>query len=68
MNEVDLRPLEIIEVFKECPYNEAELGYLLKMKLVKGYHKNRLTIINLPSLYKLIEFRNNLLISQIIQK
>jgi hypothetical protein len=61
-----LRPSEIVEEFKNVPFNISELGILLKLKLVKGYHKNQKTEICVKSVFDLIEYRNKLIETDIV--
>lgn len=60
-----LRPTEVVELMPELKtkfnWDIRELGYLVKLGLVKGTRGKNLTLINVPSLIELINYKNNLL-------
>jgi hypothetical protein len=54
-------PTEIISMIPNCPFTKEEIGQLLKMKLVKGFHKSRTTEIDLDSFKKVLDWRNTII-------
>lgn len=54
-------PTELIQMIKNCPFTKEEIGQLLKMNLVRGYHKSRKTEIELDSFNKVLQYRNSII-------
>lgn len=60
-----LRPTEVLELMPELTnkfnWTKNDLGYLVKLGLVKGTRGKNLTLINVPSLLELIDYKNKLI-------
>jgi hypothetical protein len=56
-----LTPREVVAKFPGVPFSPEDLGRLVKLKLLKGYHRNHTTYILISSLSDLMSFRNTLI-------